>query len=117
MRRRHEVTAVLRDPTRVTVLPSAVTIRTGNAANAGDVAELSVGQDLVITATRPAPGSERDLVATVEALLAGLRLTGVRVVSQFEIRSYSDGQSAAITRQTFSMDVLFHVHSAKRCDV
>ena len=79
MRRRHEVTAVLRDPTRVTVLPSAVTIRTGNAANAGDVAELSVGQDLVITATRPAPGSERDLVATVEALLAGLRLTGVRV--------------------------------------
>lgn len=78
--RGHEVTAVLRNPARTAALPAAVVIRSGNAANAGDVAELSVGQDLVISATRPAPGNERDLVATAEALLEGLKLTGVRLL-------------------------------------
>ena len=78
--RGHEVTAVLRNPARTAALPAAVVIRSGNAANAGDVAELSVGQDLVISATRPAPGNEQDLVATAEALLEGLKLTGVRLL-------------------------------------
>lgn len=35
---------------------------------------------MVISATRPAPGNERDLVATAEALLEGLKLTGVRLL-------------------------------------
>jgi uncharacterized protein len=78
--RGHDVTAVLRNPARSGVLPAVVAIRNGNAANAGDVAELSVGQDLVISATRPAPGKERDLVTTAEALLEGLKLTGVRLL-------------------------------------
>ncbi|UUP18365.1 NAD(P)-dependent oxidoreductase [Nitratireductor thuwali] len=80
LQRGHEVTAVLRDPTRVAEPLAAVTICTGNAANAGDVAELSVGHDLVVSATRPAPGRERDLVAAAKALLEGLRLTGVRLL-------------------------------------
>jgi putative NADH-flavin reductase len=78
--RGHEVTAVLRNPARMAALPAAVATRTGNAAHAADIAELSVGQDLVISATRPAPGNERELVTTAEALLDGLKLTGVRLL-------------------------------------
>ena len=41
---------------------------------------LSAGQDAVISATRPAPGSEDDLVTTTKALLDGVRQTGVRLL-------------------------------------
>ncbi|WP_159588115.1 NAD(P)-dependent oxidoreductase [Chelativorans xinjiangense] len=78
--RGHHVTAVARDAARFAELPAAATARTGNAANADDVAALSAGQDLVISTTRPAPGSERDLVTTAEALLDGLARTGVRLL-------------------------------------
>jgi putative NADH-flavin reductase len=44
------------------------------------VAALSAGQDLVVGATRPAPGHEADLVTTAKALLAGLAATGVRLL-------------------------------------
>ncbi|WKX73950.1 NAD(P)-dependent oxidoreductase [Streptomyces sp. XD-27] len=78
--RGHEVTAVVRDPARFPELPAAARARTGDAANPEDVAALSAGQDLVISATRPAPGREGDLVATTRALLAGLARTGVRLL-------------------------------------
>ncbi|KUJ70300.1 NADH-flavin reductase [Streptomyces albus subsp. albus] len=78
--RGHEVTAVVRDPARATDLPAAARIRTGHADRADDVAELTAGQDLVISATRPAPGSEAELVATARALLTGLARTGVRLL-------------------------------------
>ncbi|WP_219466690.1 NAD(P)-dependent oxidoreductase [Nonomuraea rhizosphaerae] len=45
----------------------------GNATHVEDVARLSAGQDLVISATRPPDGSEQDLVTTAKALLAGTR--------------------------------------------
>ena len=78
--RGHEVTAVLRNPARATELPAGVATCIGDAANARDVAELSARQDLVISATRPAPGNERDLVSTAEALLEGVKLTGARLL-------------------------------------
>ncbi len=78
--RGHTVTAVTRDPARVREPLAATAIRAGNAANAQDVAELSVGHDLVISATRPTPGSERDHVRTARALLEGLRPSGVRLL-------------------------------------
>ena len=56
------------------------TVRSRRRRNVEDVAELSVGQDLVISATRPAPGREGELVTTVRALLAGLARTGVRLL-------------------------------------
>ncbi|MEV5380734.1 NAD(P)-dependent oxidoreductase [Streptomyces nondiastaticus] len=78
--RGHHVTAVVRDAARFPELPAAAEARTGDASNPDDVARLSAGQDLVIGATRPAPGSERQLVAATEGLLAGLARTGVRLL-------------------------------------
>lgn len=78
--RGHEVTAVVRDPSRAGGLPDAVRIRVGNAASGDDVAALSAGQDVVIGATRPAAGSEAELAAVAEALLAGVGVGGVRLL-------------------------------------
>lgn len=78
--RGHEVTAVVRDPARVPGLPTAATVRTGDAADPRAVATLATRQDLVITATRPAPGSEPELASVTGALLTGLHATGVRLL-------------------------------------
>lgn len=78
--RGHEVTAVIRDPARSDGLPAGVTAQQGDAASTDDVAELSAGQDLVISATRPAPGRERELVRMARALLDGVGRTGVRLL-------------------------------------
>ncbi|MGW5741333.1 NAD(P)-dependent oxidoreductase [Amycolatopsis sp. NPDC003861] len=79
--RGHEVTAVVRDPRRAADLPPQATVRTGDAANPDDVASLARGHDLVITATRPAPGREAELVETTRSLLKGLAGTGVRLLA------------------------------------
>ncbi|MGW3572218.1 NAD(P)-dependent oxidoreductase [Streptomyces sp. NPDC000941] len=78
--RGHEVTAVVRNPGRLGDLPAGATARTGDAADVADVVRLSTGQDLVITATRPAPGSEDELVTATKALLAGVAGGGVRLL-------------------------------------
>lgn len=44
------------------------------------VARLAAGQDLVISATRPRPGHEPELVAVARALFAGLRGSGTRLL-------------------------------------
>ena len=78
--RGHEVTAVMRDPTRSHELDVDAQVRKGDASNSEDVAKLSEGQDLVITATRPPAGKERELVAITESLFAGLAKTNVRLL-------------------------------------
>lgn len=78
--RGHEVTAVVRDAGRFDDLPAGANARTGDAASIEDVAALSAGQDVVISATRPAPGNERALVTNMEALLAGVARNGVRLL-------------------------------------
>ncbi|WP_329000620.1 NAD(P)H-binding protein [Kribbella sp. NBC_00709] len=52
----------------------------GDAADPGDVARLSAGHDVVISATRPRPGDEGELVAAAKGLLIGLRGSGVRLI-------------------------------------
>jgi putative NADH-flavin reductase len=52
----------------------------GDATNVEDVIRLSAGQDLVISATRPAPGYEGELGAATKALLTGLAQTGTRLL-------------------------------------
>ncbi|WP_330231296.1 NAD(P)H-binding protein [Nocardia sp. NBC_00508] len=78
--RDHEVTAVVRDPDRATTVPAGALIRRGDASSLDDVVSLSAGQDLVITATRPALGREHELPAVTTVLLAGLAHTGVRLL-------------------------------------
>ena len=78
--RGHEVAAVVRDPARFQELASGANARVGDAGSVEDVAELSAGQDVVISATRPPPGKEPELVTTTKSLLAGLARTGVRLL-------------------------------------
>jgi uncharacterized protein len=78
--RGHEVVAVVRDPARFGLLPAGADARVGDAGNVEDVARLSAGQDVVISATRPPAGQEGELAATAKALLAGLSGTGVRLL-------------------------------------
>ncbi len=78
--RGHHVTAVSRDPHRLRGLPVAVELRAGDATDPDQVAELSAGQDLVISATRPSPGREYELADVAAGLLAGLTRTGVRLL-------------------------------------
>lgn len=78
--RGHEVTAVVRDPTRRTEVHPGARVRAGDAGNVEDVAALRAEQDVVVAATRPAPGSESDLVITTKAILAGLAGTRVRLL-------------------------------------
>ncbi|MFG1782406.1 NAD(P)-dependent oxidoreductase [Rhodococcus oryzae] len=80
LERGHQVTAVLRSPARAHEVPAGAEVRIGDAASIEDVIDLSVGQDLVISATRPTPGQEDELVATTKVLLAGLARTRVRLL-------------------------------------
>ncbi|WP_280267764.1 NAD(P)-dependent oxidoreductase [Nocardia wallacei] len=78
--RGHQVVAVSREVSRLLTLPSEVEVRAGDATDPDDVADLSAGSDLVISATRPAPGREYELAAVAEGLLKGLSETGVRLL-------------------------------------
>ncbi|MFI7316107.1 NAD(P)-dependent oxidoreductase [Streptomyces venezuelae] len=73
--RGHEVTAVVRSPSRYPDLHPNATHRTGDAQNPDDVSALSTGQDVVVNATRPAPGREREHPAITTSLLSGLAAT------------------------------------------
>ncbi|MGI5339029.1 NAD(P)-dependent oxidoreductase [Streptomyces sp. CA-181903] len=78
--RGHQVTAVVRDAARFDRLPTAAAHRTGDAADPGDVARLAAGQDVVVSAVRPAPGREHDLLTATKALLTGVAGTGARLL-------------------------------------
>lgn len=78
--RGHEVTAVLRNSSRIDELNSAVNVVIGDADNISDVVKFSEGQDLVISATRPPQGVEGLLVSTTKSLLSGLAQTKVRLL-------------------------------------
>lgn len=94
--RNHEVTAVGRNAQRLQALAHSVTaastggaagtvggvlrVQRGDASNAGDVARLSRGQDVVISATRPVAGREDELAVAAKGLVGGLSGSGVRLV-------------------------------------
>lgn len=78
--RGHSLTAVVRDTSRAADLPPVVRVRAGDAADVVAVARLAAGQDVVVASTRPAVGSEAELVPTTQALLAGLAGSGARLL-------------------------------------
>jgi putative NADH-flavin reductase len=78
--RGHEVTAVVRNLAGSNDLPTAARVRTGDVGNVADVTKVSAGQDVVISAIRPAPGHESDIIPTTRTLMDGLAQTGVRLL-------------------------------------
>ena len=69
--RGHQVTAVSR---------SSSEHLQADASDPDDVAKLSASHDVVISATRPRPGREGELVDAAKGLLIGLRATRVRLI-------------------------------------
>jgi len=80
MFRGHEVTVVVRNSTATNKIPTGVKILTGDAGNIMDVTAFSTGQDVVISAIRPASGLESDVIPTTRTLMDGLSKTGVRLL-------------------------------------
>jgi putative NADH-flavin reductase len=78
--RGHEVTAVVRNLAGSNNLPAGAKVLTGDASNVEDVAKISAGQDVVISAIRPDPNNNSETVATTNALMDGLAQTGVRLL-------------------------------------
>lgn len=78
--RGHAVTAVARTPSRMAGLPDGAHPQIADASDVDAVADFSRAHDVVIGATRPAPGHEVDGVAVTHSLLAGCARTGVRVI-------------------------------------
>jgi putative NADH-flavin reductase len=78
--RGHAVTAAVRRPASLELLPPGVDGQLGDAGDAGDVARLSRGHDVLVAATRPPDGAEQEVVPTTMALLDGAGRSGVRVL-------------------------------------
>jgi putative NADH-flavin reductase len=78
--RGHEVTAIVRISSVTNNLPAGIKILTGDAGNVADVSKVSAGQDIVISAIRPASGHESDIISTTRSLMNGLAQTGVRLL-------------------------------------
>lgn len=81
LRRGHEVTGVVRDPSRAQSPDPRVTLAQGDATDAASVAALVRGADAVVSAVSPRPGTTGNaptMVGTARALIAGLREAGVR---------------------------------------
>lgn len=78
--RGHEVTAVVRNPAQFHILPPGVTSCSGDAGSVKDVARLSAGQDLIISAIRPPTGDETQLVSITRSILQGAAQSSVRVL-------------------------------------
>jgi putative NADH-flavin reductase len=78
--RGHDVTAVVRNPARFRELSAAANARVGDAANPQDVVQLSLGQDVVVNATRPLTSDAQEVLRITRTLMDGLASTGARLL-------------------------------------
>jgi putative NADH-flavin reductase len=76
--RGHHVTAVARNPEKVT--NAGVKTVKGDVNNEANVAAIAEGADVVISAIAPPQGHEEDLVNSTKALLAGMKRAGANRV-------------------------------------
>ena len=82
--RGHEVTAVVRNqkpshkPSHE--FPAGVKVAIGDASQAESIRALATQQDLLITATRPQPGKEHELLEITCTFMDTLKDSGVRLL-------------------------------------
>jgi putative NADH-flavin reductase len=74
--RGHQVTAVARNPAKITA--AGVRVLKGDVTDAASVAQTAQGADAAVSAYAPPKGEEPTISAAVLALLDGLAETGVR---------------------------------------
>ncbi|KOX11551.1 MULTISPECIES: NAD(P)-dependent oxidoreductase [unclassified Streptomyces] len=78
LRRGHTLTAVVRDPAKMTVTHPRLTVVAGDVTDAASVAEHAQGADVVVCAVGggDGPGHQALIKPSFEALVAGLRTLG-----------------------------------------
>src|SRR5262249_52455701 len=76
--RGHQVTAVVRDPNKITEHHDRLTVTTGDVLDPGPVAAAAVGQDVVVSAVGggDGPGHVATIKPAAESLVAGVRTLG-----------------------------------------
>jgi hypothetical protein len=79
LRRGHMVTAVVRDPAKLTKTDPHLTVVTGDVLDPASVAEVAKGQDAVISAVGggDGPGHISTIKPSAESLVAGIRTLGL----------------------------------------
>ncbi|MBD7968739.1 NAD(P)-dependent oxidoreductase [Paenibacillus gallinarum] len=77
LRRKHEVTAVVRNRFKLNEKHDLLTIVEGDLLKPDSIAELAKGHEVVISAYGPKFGAEEELVEVARALVEGLRKGGV----------------------------------------
>jgi putative NADH-flavin reductase len=75
--RGHEVTAIVRDPSRVKVENERLNVVIGNIFDEESIARAVRGHDLVISAFGPKAGEEQTLVEATRSLISGVKKSGV----------------------------------------
>ncbi len=78
--RGHQVTAVVRSHQPNHDFPANVKVAIGDASQAESIRALAAQQDLLITATRPQPGQEHELLEITHTFMDTLKDTGVRLL-------------------------------------
>lgn len=76
--REHEVTAVVRDVSRLTEKHERLHVVQGDILDPASVAEHTKGREAVISAYGPKFGSEEELVEAARSLVEGVRRSGVK---------------------------------------
>lgn len=75
--RGHEVTAIVRDPSRITRSDDNLAVVIGDIFDTGSIGTATSGQDIIISAYGPPPESPRDIINATLALIAGASQGGV----------------------------------------
>jgi uncharacterized protein len=78
LHRGHEVTAVVRNPEKLTVQHANLRVVTGDVLKADQVADAVRGHDAVVSSIGPAPGQEQGIVDATKSLIDGVKRSGVR---------------------------------------
>lgn len=79
LQRGHEVTAVSRDPAKITLKHAKLHTVRGDALDPVSITAAVLGQDAVISAFGPGHhGDPQDVVKAAQALVAGVKLAGVK---------------------------------------
>jgi putative NADH-flavin reductase len=76
--RGHQVTAVVRDPSRVTQQHDNLKVTTGDIFRADSIASAVTRHDAVISAFGPKQGEEQSLVEATRSLIDGVKRVGVK---------------------------------------
>ena len=78
--RKHSVTAVERNPSKLTQLPDNVTKKVGDIKNVKDVISMCQDQDVVINTTRSATSDPEETRLMTETLMEGVAKTNARLI-------------------------------------